>query len=259
MRLPNGFCRKALHLTAGLVVALTSSWQVYAEPVMSPQPTQAATSPPDSPPWVIDSTDLAADFVEPKDSAGAAAQGAPAASPAQQRPERARAQTLLPTPQNFSQQANVPAARDDPSWNQELRGNLKETVRPTYNELKDSLHSLQAELGLDAAPSQQESLWGGSPAAGHTADASTNPWENPSGRTPSLEPPRSAAQIENDKIMASFMVTKLIDEVKPWALGLFALYVVGYLVKWLLAYSQFKATRKVKRQTERALRKHNLG
>jgi hypothetical protein len=261
--------KRAWHVAAGLVLALMGMQLVDAEPVVSPAPAQTTVPQTDNPQWIVDTADLATDFGESKGETIPSAKGLKPAETSitpvlpsaeqsnQRRSEPPLVQPPVATGQNFIPPDKPQATRDDPGWDQELRGNIKEAVRPLYAEAVDSVRSLQSELGLGKSRSPGESSWDeNSPQSDNRAAAGVNPWETQGNRYESREPPRSAAQIENDKIVASVMMSKLIDDVKPWALGLLALYVLGYLIKGLLAYNQYRATRQVKKQTARALRKH---
>jgi hypothetical protein len=150
-----------------------------------------------------------------------------------------------PTPTATNKVAEDPLGR-------EIRNSVKEVVRPLYQDLVTSnaaqaLRGLQSELnlgkehpfnGTETTPPTRQS------GSGVPSEATT--WE---GGQSNREPPRSAAQVERDKVLASAMLDKLIDEVTPWAIGLVALYALGYLLKLALAYGRHRSTRR---------RQHNL-
>lgn len=132
---------------------------------------------------------------------------------------------------------------------QDIRDSVKEVVRPLYQDLTTSdaaqaLRGLQSELGLEKEQTfnDKETRQSGS---GLPSEATA--WEGQSNR----EPPRTAAQAERDKILASVLMDKLIDEVTPWAIGLAALYILGYLGKLALAYGKHRSARRQQRNLRR--------
>ncbi len=138
----------------------------------------------------------------------------------------------------------------------EIRSAVKELVRPLYEDLSTSdaaqtLRGLQTEFNLDK--DQAFSIHGAGQASrqdGTGLPPETATWEGQTNR----EPPRSAAQVEREKILASVMMDKLIDAVTPWAIGLVALYALFYVVKLGLAYGRHRSNRR-RRSAVRVRRK----
>lgn len=163
--------------------------------------------------------------------------------------------TPPPPPRVTKTEAAANRVAEDPST-RDIRGAVKDVVRPLYEDLTNSdaaqaLRGLQSELGLD-----REQVLGGAAAlmpnrpegASPLLDATT--WEGQANR----EPPRTAAQAERDKVLASVMMDKLIDEVTPWAIGLLALYALFYLVKLVLAYGRHRTQRRRQGRVRRSRR-----
>lgn len=135
----------------------------------------------------------------------------------------------------------------------EIRDSVKEAVRPLYQDLVTSdaaqaLRGLQSNLSSDKDhPFNDTETTPQTRLSGSGVPSEATAWDGQSSR----EPPRSAAQVERDKILASVMMDKLIDEVTPWALGLLALYVLSYLVKLALAYGRLRSNRRRQRTVRR--------
>lgn len=158
-----------------------------------------------------------------------------------------RSNEATPTRDSGGTPALVTASQsDDNTPDRDIRGAVKEVVRPLYEDLSSSdaaqaLRGLQAELGLDkqnafnAPKNAQENRQEGSGLPRETAN-----WD---GQT-NQQPPRSAAQVERDKVLASVMMDKLIEEVTPWAIGLVALYGLFYVIKLGLAYVRHRSNRR---------------
>lgn len=132
---------------------------------------------------------------------------------------------------------------------QDIRDSVKDVVRPLYQDIATSdvaqaLRGLQSELGLD----KEQAFNDKEPRqAGSGLPSEATAWEG----QPNREAPRTAAQVERDKVLASVMMDKLIDEVTPWAIGLVALYVLGYLGKLALAYGRVRSIRRQQRGLRR--------
>lgn len=158
--------------------------------------------------------------------------------------ERSTTATLAPNVRETTTNATAPKP-DENTLGREVRGAVKEAVRPLYEDLSTSdaaqaLRELQAELNLDknqAFGAQGSTHTNRQDGAG-TLDATK--WDGQANR----EPPRTEAQVERDKVLASVMMDKLIDEVTPWAVGLLALYALFYLVKLALAYGRIRSNRR---------------
>lgn len=132
---------------------------------------------------------------------------------------------------------------------QDIRDSFKEVVRPLYQDLATSdaaqaLRGLQSELGLEKEQTFNDKEIR---QTGSGVPSEATAWEGQSNR----EPPRTAAQAERDKILASVLMDKLIDEITPWAIGLVALYILGYLGKLALAYGKHRSARRQQRNVRR--------
>jgi len=136
--------------------------------------------------------------------------------------------------------------------NTSLNSIIKETVRPVYNELAESgalesWHDLKETLGLS------KNSWGRSGPDDDTR-ASQRPrefadaprWQNPA------QPAKSAAQTQLDRQYDAYLLQQLIDDVKPWLLGLIGVYALGYLTKLVFDFMQWKSARRRERHAQRA-------
>ena len=140
----------------------------------------------------------------------------------------------------------------EPNADLSLHNAIKESVRPVYDQLVESgaveaLHDLKADLGLNKNQwSDQEKA--DAPAKG------PGQWDATSAQDPAQQPPRTAAQAQLDREMATLMREKLIDQITPWLIGLVVLYVVGYLAKLLYGYIRWKSAKRNERRIARAQR-----
>lgn len=168
-----------------------------------------------------------------------------ALAPAADRSQRTTQAMTNPSSPIAPTHAAAPKVAEDTSG-RDIQSAVKDVVRPLYKDLATSdaaqaLRSLQSDLNLDkeqafnAPEANQTSRQEGSGLPRQTAT-----WEGQANQ----EPPRSAAQVERDKIQASVMMDKLIDSVMPWAIGLVALYALFYLVKLGMAYGRHRSLRR---------------
>lgn len=139
-------------------------------------------------------------------------------------------------------------ASSQPSPGQDLRNNIKESVRPVYEQLLESgaveaLHDVKESLGLnkDAWSNQDR------PAG---ANKASNPWDAPDGALA----PRTGVQAQMDRELAGMMREKLIDQLTPWVAGLLGLYLLGFVIKLLFGYVHWKSARRNERIIKRAKR-----
>ena len=128
---------------------------------------------------------------------------------------------------------------------------IKESVRPVYDQLVESgaveaLHDLKAGLGLNKDQWSEEQK-------ANAPDKGAGQWDATAAQEPA-PPPRTAAQAQLDREMATLMREKLIDQVTPWVVGLVALYAVGYLAKLLYGYIRWKSAKRNQRRLDRAQR-----
>lgn len=128
---------------------------------------------------------------------------------------------------------------------------IKEGVRPVYEKLVESgaveaLHELKSDLGLTKNQWREQEK---------TDPSVKGPgrWDAPSGQDPA-QPPRTAAQAQLDKEIASMMREKLIDQITPWLIGVGGLFGVGYLAKLVYGYVLRKSAKRSKRRSARAQR-----
>ncbi len=142
---------------------------------------------------------------------------------------------------------------------------IKEAVRPLYEDLRasgvvEAVRGLKSDLGLNSSSSPN------APTSSDDAKDSGNsaPREFASAERlgDSYAPqdsPRSATQVEQDKLAAAAAWQELVEEVKPWLFALAGLYVLGYMTKLGLNYFQWKATRSPKRGSRgtRSHRRHH--
>lgn len=150
--------------------------------------------------------------------------------------------------------ATDPIANEDAQWRRELADTVLDAVRPAYEGLAssgilDAVRSVDAELGLIKGPSFNVVLSTDySQNTGHGAQPETVSWAGPANRPETLDQSRGGAHLVDDERNAAVMMAKLFEEVKPWAIALLALYVLGYMLKFSLDYVQWRATRRRKRR-----------
>ena len=154
-------------------------------------------------------------------------------------------------PDRPSATAAAPAAKLEPNADISIHSTIKESVRPVYEQLVESgaveaLHDLKADLGLNKDQWSEEQK-ANTPAKG------PGQWDAPGAQDPAA-PPRTAAQAQLDREMATLMREKLIDQVTPWLIGLVVLYGVGYLVKLLYGYIRWKSAKRNERRIARTQR-----
>ncbi len=174
----------------------------------------------------------------------AAAIGAPGATPESGKPADLTRLPLPPAPALPER----PEANDDPS----LHSVIKEGVRPVYEQLVESgavetWHELKADLGLNKNQWSEDQKTG-APGTG------PGQWDAPGAQDPA-QPPRTAAQAQLDREMATLTREKLIDQITPWLIGLVGLYVAGYLAKLLYGYVRWRSGKRNERRIARAKRR----
>jgi hypothetical protein len=156
-------------------------------------------------------------------------------------PASAPAKPALPAPP-------AAGASSQPSQSQDLRNNVKESVRPVYDQLLESgaieaLHDVKESLGLN------KDAWNDQDRPAGAAKASS-PWDAPDGALPA----RTTAQAQMDRELADMMRAKLIDQLTPWVAGLLGLYLLGFVIKLLFGYVRWKSARRNERIIKRAKR-----
>lgn len=263
MRVPCRLRSLTVPVWVGVFGALPLPQLVYAELVATPGQ-MLPDSGQESPKWMPHNDDLSVDVNALKTGAAPVFMDQTTTTPSSQRLPAAPALSTSPgLSQASNPAARSPAARDDPSWEQELKSHIKNAVRPVYDEAVDSgvvgaIHDIQAGLGLNHNPSLKETHWEGHPqTSDKAAPPGTPQWETQGGGGGPQEPVRTAAQIERDNLLASDLLNQLLDDIKPWAGGMLALYVLTYMVKGVRTYMRAKATRRIKKQTRRALHRHH--
>jgi hypothetical protein len=233
--------KNARHLRWVLFVALTCASLVHpgglawADPVIISSSTESSASQEHAAPWLPEAEITAPDMGS-----------APATGP-DNRPDQSRS----PRPSESTVPANGPETQpgaQDPGF----REAVKEVIRPLHRDLAesgvaDAYRELRTELDL-----KKEQIFGHS----EVVQGSENPgqggseaatWVGQGNNYGNGEPPRTAAQAERDKILASVMMAKFIDDAKPWVFGLVAVYALGYLIKFVIAYGKYQATRRHRR------------
>lgn len=247
-----GARRSAAILALGLLGLFGLSGMVRAELVTHQDRVQAITESTEPVESILDSPGLLADELTGPHNA------ALTANPPQGQPKPTD-QTRAPATPTKAALTAAPATRTntqpDPSLGEEIRSSVKETVRPLHHQLVesgavDAWKELKTDLGLGKSEWRDEDVNAGNPKMSAPLDGPNAPrWQAPA------QQPKTAAQVEMDRELATHMMEKLIDEVKPWVLSLLALYVVGYLVKAGLEHSQRKSIRRRERETRRTLRR----
>jgi len=140
------------------------------------------------------------------------------------------------------------AAASQPSLGKDLHDGIKEAVRPVYDGLiesgaLDTLHDVKEGLGLN------KNQWS-DPNTAQEQPKASGQWGTPD----VTMPPRTEAQAQMDRELAGMMRTKLIDQLTPWAIGLAALLLAGYLIKLLLSFIHWKSARRNERIIQQARR-----
>ena len=168
---------------------------------------------------------------------------------------------LTPSRSQTSKSTGSPdrAADADEDW--PLNREIKEAVRPLYEDLKTSgvaeaVRGLKSDLDLNdssspnAGTSSDDGKISGSSAPREFASA-----ESLGNRYAPPDRQRSTTQVEQDKLAAAALWREFLEEVKPWLFGLAGLYVLGYMFKLGLDYFRLAAARSVKRSS-RGTRSH---
>ena len=244
----------AILMAIGLTGAFFMGGRVSAEPVGLQDATQEMTGIVDPSESTLEQAALTADRVG---GAGPTTQAAGAAQGGLARADRAR-NPVLETPQTKAAPQNSTAAPSGISPSKhlvtEIGSTVKETVHPLRHQWVESgavevWKDLKANLGLD------KSKWDtDGPSGANQMKPGRDGSESP-GWTDAAQPLKTAAQAQVDHELATHMMEKLIDEIKPWAVSLLGLYLIGYMIKALLEHMQTKSIRRRKRETARALRR----
>lgn len=227
--------QSAAILSMSLLGVLGLSGTVGAEPVTVQDTEQAAVGTAGPVESILDTSKLSIDDLTGQNKAV-------------QRPRPVR-----PAPATSA--AALPSAKPDPSLGAEIRSSVKESVRPQHDQMVesgavDAWKELKADLGLGKGDWREEDANAGNPKAAAPSDGpNAARWQEPEHR------PKTAAQAQMDRELATHMLEKLIDEVKPWAISLLALYLLGYLIKAGIGHSQRRSIRRRERETRRALRR----
>jgi hypothetical protein len=145
---------------------------------------------------------------------------------------------------------------------------LKASVKPVYDDLSktginEAVRNLKADLKAelasdkehlaDAGPTGEGSASeGGKPVkdGGGSAEAGGAAWQ--ASVADAGLPQRSAAQIKQDQIVAAAFKERLIEEIKPWALGAVVLLVLALVARFVMGY-----LRKLEQRRQRRRFKHS--
>lgn len=170
-----------------------------------------------------------------------------------------QAENDLPLPQTSPPATTVAASQRSiglklpsalvPDTNTALRSSIKEAVRPIYNELAesgalDTWRDAKETLGLGhkgwERPGTEDTVNAREPESVHKPL-----WQD------TTRPPKSDAQVQLDREYDAYLLRQLIDDLKPWVLGLIGLYALGYLTKLTFKFFQWKTARRRERQAQR--------
>lgn len=127
---------------------------------------------------------------------------------------------------------------------------IKEALRPLYNELSES-GALEAWRDAKETLGLGQNSWD-KPGAGDTLTPRTSEsiekplWQDPT------RAPKSAAQTQLDREYDAYLLRQLIDDLKPWVLGLLGLYALGHLAKLTFKLFQWRAARRRQRHARHA-------
>lgn len=255
MHLGLGNHKLAAITVISLLGAFSPSGQAFAAPVAQQDATETGTG-------AVDPTELASEpaafSIDVGDGQGPAANATGATQGRVPRAERAPSpsgQTTLTKLESPNSAAKQPSLSPGPDLAAEIRSTVKESVRPLHDQLAESgalevWNDLKADLGLSKNKWGDEDPKDVNPTLSGRVDASNSAsWQDPAHR------PKTAAQAEIDREMATLMMDKLIEEVKPWVFSGVGLYLLGYLIKAGYDYSQQKSIRRRERATALARRR----
>lgn len=225
-------CRRTWAIAlVGLIATATESTSVRAEPLIGQDSTQQSSSPSAPTAAAVDLTDLSKSDL-PLDETPAPA-------------------TFINSAVGTGSAGRIPLAGQSPQDDASLHKTIKEAVRPVYNELVESgametWHDVKETLGLSSHNWDRPGVEGET----RTADRPLNPngfaWQDPA------QPVKSAAQAQLDREYDAYLLRQLIDDLKPWALGLVGLYALGYLAKLVFKLMQWKVARRRERRAQHA-------
>lgn len=230
---------------------LLNPWEASAESLSSPQEARTANSPGDN---------------SSGETHGASPSGDLSHPPAQESQldrlrDRAIEQSLVESHPSASVlspfqrplQSSLPARTSDPNPNPSkgLSIAIKEAVRPTYNEAVNS-SVVDAIRSVTGAKADHEGRFAGdNPEKESERDpqhlaTERRTWDGPNESTqaPTLSPEQKAA----NQVKAGVLLTALIDEITPWAMGIVGLYGLYHLGKFGRAYLRRKLGRRRSRR-----------
>ena len=239
-------------LTMGLLGVFGLGGTVNAEPVTLQDSLQSETDPAGPVESVLNTQERLTDGPTGHQKAGLTA------SPAQGRPVPAE-RTAAPATSAKTAPTALPAplssTRPEPSLGAEIRSTVKESVRPAHDQLVESglmgaWKELKADLGVGDSEWREEDANASHPRPSARVDGpSASRWQE------TEQQPKTEAQAQMDRELASHMLEKLIDEVTPWAFSLLALYLLAYAIKAGIGHSQRRSIRRKARETRRVLRR----
>lgn len=225
-------CRRTWGIALfGLIATAAGSPTLRAEPLIGQDSTQHSSSPSAPTAAPVDLTDLSQGNL-PLDE-----RVAPAA---------------LSNPGGGTVSAGrVPLAGQSPQDDASLHSTIKEAVRPIYNELVESgaletWHDVKDSLGLSNNNWDRPDAKGEAKTVDRPLSPNGSAWQDPA------QPVKSAAQTQLDREYDAYLLRQLIDELKPWALGLVGLYMLGYLAKLIFNFMQWRTARRRERRARRA-------
>lgn len=171
---------------------------------------------------------------------------------------------LTPSPSQTNEPTGSSQRATDVNEDWTLDREIKEAVRPLYEDLKasgvaEAVRGLKSDLGLNGSSSfNNPTSSDDAKDSGNSAPREFASAERLGNRSAHQDRQRSAMQIEQDKLAAAAALKELIEEVRPWLFGLAGLFVVGYMIKLGLAYFRLAAARSAKRapRGKRSHRRH---
>ena len=144
---------------------------------------------------------------------------------------------------------------------------IKEAVRPLYEEiskssLADTVRTLNSSLKAELLPEKEKPADGAAAAAdpsqqGKTkekekesdaAGAGNSPWSGGADRNDFNALSGSGSPSKQDPAVAAALTAKLIDELKPWALGFMILLLLGLSWKTMMGFLRSAGQRRRKRR-----------
>lgn len=181
---------------------------------------------------------------------------APPPSPGDRRAAQARRRTGQPRSTQAADVAReTSSARlaamldDEADWEREIR----EAMRPYYEQIAasgvaDAVHGLKSQLSLSIAAASADET---AASTDYRTAPGIAPWESRDERFDAQGREKSPDQIESEKKITAQLIDEWIAAVKPWFIGLAALYALWQVTKLGFDFSRWKTARAFKRRAKK--------